>query len=74
MGNLNKEIWEGWTPQDFIAALYDEIYTIMTGKSWRKPFESKKEMIDYIAEHQPYYKKPIDEVNEYFCELYGMKG
>ena len=57
MGNSHRNVWEGWTPQDFIDELSDEIYMIMTGKSWKKPFKTKKELIDYIKNNQPYYKK-----------------
>lgn len=73
MSNLYREVWEGWTPQDFIDSVSVEISMIMNGKSWRKQFKTKQEMLDYISEHQPYYKKPIKEVNEYFANLYGLK-
>lgn len=73
MGNLQRNVWEGWTPQDFIDSLLMEISMIMDGKSWRKPFKTKQELTDYISEHQPYYKKPIKEVNEYFASRYGLK-
>jgi len=73
MGNLQRNVWEGWTPQDFINALSDEIRMIMIGESWKKPFKTKYEMIDYIKEHQPYYKKSIPEVNDYFINLYKLK-
>jgi len=74
MSNLHREVWEGWTPQNFIDALSGEIDMIMSGGSWRKPFETKKEMIDYIIDHQPYYKKLIPEVNKYFINRYSLKG
>ena len=73
MGNLQRNVWEGWTPQDFINALSGEIQMIMSGKSWRKPFETRKEMIDYITSQQPYYKKSVPEVNTYFTKLYKLK-
>ena len=72
MGNLKRNVWEGWTPQDFINVLSEEIRMIMTGESWRGPFKTKEEMIDYITEHQPYYKKRIPEVNAYFIKLYKL--
>jgi hypothetical protein len=74
MGNLQRDVWEGWTPQDFINALSDEIDMIMTGRSWRKPFKTKKEMVDYIVDHQSFYKKSIPEVHKYFTDKYGLKG
>ena len=74
MGNSHRNVWGGgWTPQDFIDELSDEIYMIMTGKSWKKPFKTKKELIDYIKNNQPYYKKTIPEVNTYFVKRYGLK-
>ncbi len=74
--NLNREVWEGWTPQKFIDELKVEMEMIMTGASWRKPFRTRKQMTDYIRENQPYYKKEIPEVNEYFVNLYSeeLKG
>lgn len=51
-GTLQRDVWEGWTPQDFIDALSGEIEIIMFGKSWRKPFQTKKELADYLVEHQ----------------------
>lgn len=73
MKNLDHNIWEGWTPQDFIDELSDEIHMIMTGNSLQKPFKTKKEMVDYIKDNQPYYKKSIPEVNDYFANKYGLK-
>ncbi len=73
MKNLQREIWEGWTPQDFIDRLSDEIDMIMTGQSWKKPFKTKEEMVKYIVDNQPYYKKPIPEVNKHFAKKYGLK-
>lgn len=74
MDNLQREVYEDWTIQDFIDALSNEIGQIMTGGSCIEPFKTKQEMIDYIVEHQPYYKKPIPEVNEYFANLYGFEA
>lgn len=73
MKNLNRNVWEGWTPQDFIDSLSYEIDMIMTGNSWHKPFKTKKELSDYIKDNQPYYKKSIPEVNDYFISKYGLK-
>lgn len=73
MANLNRNVWEGWTPQMFIDELAMEIDMIMQGQSWHKPFETKKEMSAYIKDHQPYYKKSIPEVNAHFARKYGLK-
>lgn len=70
MISLQREVWEGWTVRDFIMELTDEIDMIMTGNSFIEPFKTRSEMIAYIAENQPYYKKPIPEVNEHFINKY----
>lgn len=72
MGNLQRDVWEGWTPQDFINELSSEISMIMSGESWRKPFTTQLEMTNYIKENQLYYKKSIPEVDEYFVNRYGL--
>ena len=71
-GDLEKHIWEGWTVRDFISVLEPQISLIMTGKSWRKPFKTRAELSAWCADNQPYYKKPIDEVTDYFADLYGL--
>lgn len=71
--NLNKEIYEGWTVGDFIDELKGEIALIMNGSSWKKPFKTKAELKKYCMDNQPYYKKYIPEVVQYFSQLYGIK-
>lgn len=70
--NLNKNIWEGWTPQDFITVLLMELDMIMMGQTWKSPFKTRDELISYIIDNQPYYKESINEVNNYFIERYGL--
>ena len=72
MSNLNRVIWEGWTAQNFIDDLEPIIDMIMNYESFIDPFKSKKEMSKYIRENQPYYKKSIPEVNNYFAKKYGL--
>jgi hypothetical protein len=64
--NTNKHIWEGWTVQDFIDELEPSFNTIMNNSSWQKPFESKEELKQWVKDNQPYYKKHIPEVYNYF--------
>lgn len=71
--DLNKEIYEGWTVGDFIDDLKSEIALIMNGSSWKKPFKTKAELKKYCMDNQPYYKKYIPEVVQYFSQLYGIK-
>ena len=66
--NLNKHIWEGWTVQDFINDLELNFNMIMNGNSWKKPFKTKAEIKEWCIENQPYYKKYIKEVVDYFVK------
>lgn len=72
MSNLNRVIWEGWTAQNFIDDLEPMIDMIMNYESFIEPFKTKKEMAKYIRENQPYYKKSVPEVNNYFAKKYGL--
>ena len=73
MSNLNREVWEGWTVQNFIDELQPMLDVIMSYGSFIVPFKTKKEMAVYIRENQPYYKKTIPEVNDYFAKRYGLR-
>ena len=73
MINLQREVWEGWTVQDFIDELSDQIGMIMCGESWQEPFQTEEELARFIKDNQPYYKKMIPEVNAYFATKYGLR-
>ena len=73
MADMNRNVWEGWTPQDFINELEPSLDMIMEGKSWQKKFENKKDMVEWIKSNQPYCKKSIPEVNNYFAKKYNLK-
>lgn len=73
MFDMKREIWEGWRPIDFIDEIEPELDTIMLLGAFRKPFKTKKELAEYTASIQPYYKKVIPEVVEYFAEKYGLE-
>jgi len=64
--NLEKHIWEGWTVGSFINELEPTFNMIMNGQSWQKPFKSKDEVKEWCMYNQPYYKKHIPEVVNYF--------
>jgi hypothetical protein len=64
--NLQKHIWEGWLVQDFINELEPTFNFIMDNGSWRKPFTNKDELKQWCMDNQPYYKKHIPEVYNYF--------
>lgn len=70
--DLNKHIYEGWTVSDFINELSLQINMIMAGQSWKKPFQSKKELAEWCKSNQPHYKKSIPEVTSYFANEYGL--
>lgn len=70
--NTNKEIWEGWTVQNFIDELEPLVEMIMNGESWKKPFKDKSELKIWLKENQPYYKKNIPEVLTYFSNKYNL--
>ena len=64
----NKHIWEGWTVQSFIDELEPTFNMIMDNQSWQKPFTSKEEIKKWCMDQQPYYKKHIPEVVNYFIK------
>lgn len=72
MSDLNKYVWEGWTVQDFIDELEPMFGMIMEGRSWQKPFESKEELKKWCKDNQPYYKKHIPGVYNYFKKKAGL--
>ena len=72
MTNLTREVWEGWTVLDFINELSEVVDMVMMGESFIEPFTTKDELTAFIVENQPYYKKSIPEVNEYFANKYGL--
>lgn len=66
--NLSKHIWEGWTVGGFISELEPTFNTIMNDQSWKKPFKNKEELKEWCKDNQPYYKKHIPEVYNYFLK------
>jgi hypothetical protein len=67
--NLDKNIWEGWTAQNFIDELEPSFILIMSGQSWQKPFKTSADLKQWCKDNQPYYKKHIPEVYNYFKQL-----
>ena len=64
MADYSKHIWEGWTVQDFIDALEFPFSF--------KSFKTKQELKDWCKSEQPYYKKHIPEVYDYFLKKSGL--
>ena len=72
--NMDKHVWEGWTVGMFIEDLEPSLDIIQSGQSWRKPIETKAEMKKWCMENQPYYKKYVAGVVNYFCDKYDIRG
>ena len=69
----NKHIWEGWTVQNFIDELEPIFNMIQNNQSYIKPFKDKKELKQWCIDNQPYYKKHIPEVYNYFLNKTNLK-
>ena len=63
--NNDKHIWEGWTVQDFI----DDLNVIFEYQT----FKNETEVKEWCMSSQPYYKKNIPEVTDYFIDKYREK-
>jgi hypothetical protein len=70
--NLEKHIWEGWTAGMFINELEPVMDMIMNKQSWQEPFTSKEEVKKWCMDNQPYYKKYIPDVVNYFVKKYNI--
>lgn len=73
MANLDRNIWEGWTPRDFIRELEPQLDYIMGVNSQyiEEPrYKTKDEIKKWCIDNQPYYKKYIPEVVTYFWAKY----
>lgn len=66
MANLNKHIHEGWTVKMFIDDLEPSFNLIQSGGSWKQPMQTPAELKEWCMDNQPYYKKHIPDVFNYF--------
>lgn len=71
---MDTVVWEGWTVRDFIAELEPLADMVASGHGIDRPWKDKKELASWCAENQPYYKKRIPEVVEYFAARYGYRN
>ena len=62
--NLNKHVWEGWTVGDFINEL--ELSFNLNQKNNTFKLKNRDEVKKWCMDNQPYYKKYIKEVVDYF--------
>ena len=70
--DYNKHIYEGWRVIDFINNLKPLVEMIMKGNSCIKPFDNREYLANFCTNFQPYYKKVIPEVVDYFCSVYNI--
>ncbi len=72
--NRDKHIWEGWTVGDFIDDIEPSFDTIQNGNDWglNTRFKDKSELKKWVKDNQPYYKKHIPEVYNYFLHKSGL--
>ena len=68
----NKHIWEGWTIGNFIDDLEPQFDMIMNNQAWGQPFACRKDIKAWCKDNQPYYKKHIPEVANYFYKKAGV--
>ena len=67
MINRDKHIWEGWTVGDFIDSIEAALFFLKC-----TPFHDKQSLKKWVASEQPYYKKHIPEVYNYFLQKSGL--
>ena len=70
--NFDKHIYEGWTVRDFIEELEPLLDMIQTGNSCYHPMTTRAEIRSWTADNQSYYKKPVTDVVNYFCNRYKI--
>lgn len=70
---MSREIFEGWTVQDFIVELEPLVNMIMTNNSFVNPFRNKSELKQWLRDNQPYYKQDIPELINYFSTKYNLQ-
>ena len=67
--NRDKHIWEGWTVGDFIDDIEVTFnYRLKYSNFWK----SKEDLKKWVSSEQPYYKKHIPEVYNYFLKKSGL--
>ena len=68
----DKHICEGLTVAYFIRELQPAADMIQADESWHKPFKNREEVKRWCMSNQPYYKKYIPDVVNYFCQRYQI--
>ena len=70
--NRDKHIWEGWTVGDFIDDIEPTFDMVNSGNAKNWSFPNKKALKSWVSSEQPYYKKHIPEVYNYFLQKSGL--
>ena len=70
--DMNKHVSEGWRVKDFIQDLEPIFTMIQSGNAINKPFTNKADLKAWCCSNQPYYKKYIPEVVNYFAAKAGL--
>lgn len=70
--NLQKHIYEGWKVVDYIRDLQPVADMIQNNQSYHSPFKTREEVKKWCMSNQPYYKKYIPDVVNYFCERFQI--
>ena len=76
--NLDKKIRHKklgvMTPRQFVDALELEVSWIMDPNTYHNTdaFKDREELKEWCMSHQPYYKKYIPEVVDYFAQKYDI--
>lgn len=61
---FDKHIWEGWTVEDFIQEIESCRFVNL---------KTREDVKRFCIDNQPYYKKYIPDVVNYFCNKYDIK-
>lgn len=69
--NPERHIWEGWCVEDFVDALKPQFEMIARRGFYIRSgdMDTRKQVEDWCKSNQPFYKKRVPEVTEYFWKL-----
>lgn len=70
--DLKKHIWEGWTVKDFIDELDVIVDLSVKTKNRFSSITTREQLKKFCMDNQPYYKKYIPEVVDYFADIYNL--
>ncbi len=74
MSYRDRHVWEGWTVNDFINEI-EPLFRMINNTNIptiKNKFESKQDLKQWVIDNQPYYKKHIPEVYNYFLKESGL--